>query len=80
MKIPRGVRCLNFCIEVVDSDQGALGGNTLVYLCTRHEIGLLFFRIKEKPILIYTGDYGEWESSDFDETIDRIINETIYKQ
>lgn len=67
-------------IEVVDSDQGALGGNTLIYLCTRQEIGVLFFRIKEKPKLIYTGDYGEWESSDFDETIDKVINETVYKQ
>lgn len=67
-------------IDIVDSDQGALGGSTLIYLYASQDIEFIFFRIKEKPKLIYTGDYGEWECSDFDKTIDRIINETTYRQ
>ena len=56
--------------EVIDSDQGALGGDTLVEVYdTRKKIDLFFLRVQKNPQLVYLGDWGEfmnmklvWES------------------
>lgn len=45
--------------EVIDSDQGALGGNTLVEVYEKCEINLGLFRIEKTPQCVYQGDWGE---------------------
>ncbi len=47
--------------EVIDNDQGALGGNTIVKAYKDVEINLLLFKIKKKPTEIYVGEWGEFE-------------------
>lgn len=45
--------------EVIDSDQGALGGNTIVDVYTNNNINLGLFRIEQKPQQVYCGEWGE---------------------
>jgi len=45
--------------EVVDVDQGALGGNTIVNVCEKREINAVVFKIKKKPQTVYIGDWGD---------------------
>lgn len=45
--------------EVVDIDQGALGGNTIVNVCEKREINAVVFIIKKKPQTVYIGDWGD---------------------
>lgn len=47
--------------QVIDSDQGALGGNTFVDVYQRGEINALLFKIRKAPQRIYSGDWGEFE-------------------
>ncbi len=47
--------------EVVDSDQGALGGDTLVRVHEKREFNLLLIRIKNEPQLVYSGEWGEFK-------------------
>lgn len=47
--------------EVIRSDQGALGGDTLVNVCANWEINLLLLKIEKKPQRVYLGDWGEFE-------------------
>lgn len=49
----------HYYIEVVDSDQGALGGDTRVELNER-VLDLGIFGIQKKPRRLYTGHYGEY--------------------
>ena len=52
-----------YVVEVIDSDQGALGGNTYVDVYNNCEvINLLFCRFSKKPVRLYTGDWGEYQS------------------
>ncbi len=44
--------------QVIACDQGALGGNTLVYVC---ESEPFIFKIKRLPKKIYQGEWGEFE-------------------
>lgn len=48
--------------QVIDSDQGALGGDTLVEVYQKPEIRTLLFKIEKKPQRVYSGDWGEFES------------------
>lgn len=57
--------------QVIDSDQGALGGDTLVDVYKNGGINAIIFKIEKKPQRVYFGDWGEfknmqiyWESDD----------------
>ncbi|MBQ8210749.1 MAG: hypothetical protein IJZ35_09220 [Clostridia bacterium] len=47
--------------KVIDSNQGALGGNTLVDVYESRIIDAGIFKIQKKPQLIYRGEWGEFE-------------------
>ena len=48
--------------QVIDSDQGALGGDTLVDVYEKNKINAIFFKIEKKPQRVYFGDWGEFEN------------------
>ena len=48
--------------QVIDSDQGALGGDTLVDVYQDWGINALVFKIEKKPQRVYSGDWGEFEN------------------
>lgn len=52
--------------EVVDSDQGALGGNTVVYIKKTDRINLLIAVIEKSPERVYVGDWREYETMNID--------------
>lgn len=66
--------------ELIDSDQGALGGDTLVRVCETGGFDALVFRVEKKPQLVYRGDWGEFEDMELfwrsDECI--VINGKAY--
>ena len=47
--------------EVVDSDQGALGGSTLVYVHEAKGLDLLVFKAAKTPNRVYMGQWGEYK-------------------
>ncbi|MBQ3045376.1 MAG: hypothetical protein IJD49_05460 [Clostridia bacterium] len=51
-----------YCAEVTDSDQGALGGDTLVHIHETKKLDFLIFNIAKAPNRIYTGDWKEHET------------------
>lgn len=53
-----------YYVEVIDSDQGALGGDTLVEVYENKEIRTLVFKISRKPQRVYLGDWGEFDDMD----------------
>ena len=48
--------------ELIDDDQGALGGNTLVDVYRRGALDLGFVRFCSVPKRVYHGDWGEFEN------------------
>ncbi len=44
--------------QVIDSDQGALGGDTFVDVYQSGEINALLFKIEKAPQRVYSGDWG----------------------
>ena len=52
--------------QVIDSDQGALGGSTLVQVCKRAEFDAVLFRIEKQPQPVYTGEWGEYKNMQID--------------
>lgn len=48
--------------RVIDSDQGALGGDTLVDVYRDCGADMLLFKIEKKPQRIFSGDWGEYEN------------------
>lgn len=48
--------------EVINSDQGALGGDTLVDVYENKEIDVLIFKISKKSQRVYHGEWGEFEN------------------
>ena len=48
--------------QVIDSDQGALGGDTLVVVYEKSDVNLILFKIEKKPQRVYCGDWGEFEN------------------
>ncbi len=53
---PNGV----YDAQVIDSDQGALGGDTIVDVYEKKQFNLLFFKLYKKPPRVYFGDWGEF--------------------
>ena len=52
------------CAVVIDVDQGALGGNTVVDIYSSLEFNVLLFRIYKKPDRVYIGEWREYEDMD----------------
>lgn len=48
--------------QVIDSDQGALGGDTHVDVYQECGINALLFRVEKNPRRVYFGDWGEYEN------------------
>ena len=48
--------------EVIDSNQGALGGDTLVEVRKNVSANVLFFTVKSHPVRVYEGEWGEFET------------------
>jgi len=48
--------------EIIESNQGAMGGNTIVEVHETHELNGLVFKIRKKPQTVYLGDWGEFEN------------------
>ena len=48
--------------KVVDSDQGALGGDTFVDIYERSGINAIIFKIGKKPQRVYSGNWGEFKN------------------
>ena len=48
--------------QVIDSDQGALGGDTLVDVYQDCRINAILFKIEKKPQRVYFGDWGEFNN------------------
>lgn len=52
--------------QVIDSNQGALGGDTLVDVYKKSGINFILFRIEKKPQRVYFGDWGDFENMQID--------------
>ncbi|MBQ8359008.1 MAG: hypothetical protein IJX37_03700 [Oscillospiraceae bacterium] len=48
--------------NVINSDQGEMGGNTFVKVYESRELDAVVFKISKKPQLVYTGEKGEFEN------------------
>lgn len=74
---PNGV----YCAQVIDSDQGALGGDTLVDVFENKEINLLVFKLYKTPRRVYCGDWGEFENMEIHWKNDNclVINSVEYE-
>jgi len=48
--------------EVMDSDQGALGGDTFVDVYQQGGVNTILFKAQKKPQRVYAGDWGEFET------------------
>ncbi len=48
--------------EIVDSDQGALGGDTVVYVHKSKSLDLFFLKISKTPQRVYLGEWREYET------------------
>lgn len=47
-----------FARRSIDSDQGALGGNTVVNVYENSVINVIIFRMEKKPQRVYPGEWG----------------------
>lgn len=67
--------------QIIDNDQGALGGNTIVNVYERKGFDARVFKVSKKPSKIYQGEWDEFKSMEMywkdDNTL--IINSTEYK-
>lgn len=57
VKSPNG----EYCASVINSDRGALGGDTFVDVYDNKEIDAFIFKFSKNPQRIYHGDWGEFE-------------------
>ena len=48
--------------QVIDSDQGALGGDTFVDVYKKSGINVVIFKIGKKPQRVYFGEWGEFKN------------------
>jgi len=66
--------------QVIDSDQGALGGDTLVDVYKKSGINLILFKIEKKPQRVYFGEWGEYNTMQIYWKDDRclVINSVEY--
>ena len=67
--------------QVIDSDQGALGGDTLVNVYETKEIHALVFKLFKKPQTVYYGEWGEFETMQIEWTDENclVINSVEYE-
>jgi len=47
--------------QLIASDQGAFGGDTIVYVYKRSGLNLLLFIIEKKPQRLFLGEWGQFE-------------------
>ena len=52
---------ITYRAEVIDSDQGALGGDTLVDVYENKGFDAFFFQVAKKPQRVYWGNWDEFE-------------------
>ena len=64
--------------EVVDSDQGAMGGDTIVYVYENREVDMFIFRILKKPRRVYDGEWKENMKIYWTDDNRLVINSTEY--
>lgn len=71
----------NLYVQIVDSDQGALGGGTIVDVYEKHEIDIVVFKLKDKPQRVYLGEWREYENMQISWKDDEclIINSVEYE-
>ncbi|MBR5497281.1 MAG: hypothetical protein IKV76_04790 [Clostridia bacterium] len=71
----------NFYAQVIDSDQGAFGGDTLVNVYEKRGIDTFIFRLKDKPQRVYLGEWREYESMHISWKDDKclVINSVEYE-
>lgn len=50
--------------EVIDRDQGALGGNTVVAVRETRPLSIGFGRFEKKPAILYRGEWKDYETMD----------------
>lgn len=67
--------------QVIDSDQGALGGDALVDVYKKSGINLILFKIEKKPQRVYFGEWGEYKNMQIHWKDDNclVINSVEYK-
>ncbi|MBE6932508.1 MAG: hypothetical protein E7464_03880 [Ruminococcaceae bacterium] len=67
--------------EVIDSDQGALGGDTLVDVYEAEKCNAILFTIEKKPQRVYFGEWGEFRDMEIYWKDDRclVINSVDYE-
>lgn len=63
-----------FCAEVINSDQGALGGNTLVQVRETHSFDAQLFVIEKKAQRIYLGEWGEFKDMEIEWKYDNCLS------
>lgn len=70
-----------YCAQVIDSDQGALGGSTLVQVCKRAQFDAVLFRVEKRLQTVYAGKWGEYQNMqiDWEGNNTLIINGIPYK-
>ena len=70
-----------YIAQLVDSDQGALGGDTLVLVYEQNNIDLFFLRIEKEPQLVYSGQWGAFKQMKLEWKNEHclLINETEYE-
>lgn len=70
-----------YCAEVIDGDQGALGGDTLVEVYEKSAFNGFVFTISKKPQIIYQGEWGEFSDMEIYWKNDRclVINAVEYE-
>ena len=66
--------------RLIDSDQGALGGNTLVEVYEKSQFDVFFFKIQKEPRRVYQGPWGVYKHMNIYWKDDRclIINSSEY--
>ena len=70
-----------YCAQVIDSDQGALGGDTFVDVHETGGLDAIIFKIDRKPQRVYSGPWGAFEGMQIYWKNDGclIINSTEYQ-
>lgn len=66
VKVVRSVPSPNgeYVAEILDANQGALGGDTIIQIQENKGINCLIFKIEKKPNRIYLGEWGEFDDID----------------
>jgi hypothetical protein len=71
-----------YLAEIIDNDQGALGGNTIVKITQQNcNLNILLGKIEKKPMIIYSGKWGEFNEMTIRWETNKIlyINEKEYE-